>query len=249
MIRLYAPFWGFRRRFSIRELKPRTEDALLSGSAGIMLAASFYSLLQPGLEYGIQRYGSSGIAVILVISGMLLGGGVIWTIHSYAPHEHFHAGREGPDASKLARLLREAGVLLPQLAVAAAVRKLAIRKGVWLLGAVLSALSLFGMAAAAVILEGATAGGGILLMLVFFSLAKGLCSVSAKDVLGKTASKSRRGALMGWSASLSGIAVLAIGLWVGASDLQAAGLRVFAGLLIAGGILSILAAFLFATRF
>jgi len=138
-------------------------------------------------------------------------------------------------------------VLLPQLAVAAAVRKLAIRKGVWLLGAVLSALSLFGMAAAAVILEGATAGGGILLMLVFFSLAKGLCSVSAKDVLGKTASKSRRGALMGWSASLSGIAALAIGLWVGASDLQAAGLRVFAGLLIAGGILWILAALLFAT--
>jgi ZIP family zinc transporter len=69
-----------------------------------MLAASFYSLLQPGLEYGIQRYDSPGIAVILVISGMLLGGGMIWTIHSYAPHEHFHAGREGPDASKLARL-------------------------------------------------------------------------------------------------------------------------------------------------
>ncbi len=31
--------------------------------------------------------------------------------------------------------IREGGVLLPQLAVAAAVRRLAIRKGVWLLGA------------------------------------------------------------------------------------------------------------------
>jgi len=90
--------------YGIRELKPRTEDALLSGAAGVMLAATFYSLLQPGLEYGVQRYGNPGMAVTLVIAGMLLGGGMLWTIHRYAPHEHFHAGREGPDASKLARL-------------------------------------------------------------------------------------------------------------------------------------------------
>jgi hypothetical protein len=143
--------------------------------------------------------------------------------------------------------IREAGVLLPQLAVGAVVRRLSIRKGVWLWGAALSALSLFGMAAVALSLEGAAAGSGILLALVLFSLARGLCSVSAKDVLGKTVSKSRRGALMGWSASLSGVAVLAIGLWLGVADLPGAGLRVFAGLLIAGGILWILAAFLFAT--
>jgi len=142
--------------------------------------------------------------------------------------------------------IREGGVLLPQLAVAAAVRHLAIRKGVWLLGAGLSALSLFGMAAAALALEGSAAGGAILLMLVIFSLARGLCSVSAKDVLGKTVSKSRRGALMGWSASLSGIAVLAIGLWMGTIDLGGSGLGVFAGLLIGGGVLWIVAALFFA---
>jgi ZIP family zinc transporter len=90
--------------YTIGELKPRTEDALLSGAAGIMLAASFYSLLQPGLEYGAQSYGHGAIAVTVVIAGMLLGGGVLWTIHRYAPHEHFHAGREGPDTTKLARL-------------------------------------------------------------------------------------------------------------------------------------------------
>ena len=142
--------------------------------------------------------------------------------------------------------IREAGVLLPQLLVAAAVRNLAIRKGVWLLGALLSALSLMGMAAAAVTLEGAAAGTAILLMLVVFSLARGLCSVSAKDVLGKTVSKSRRGRLMGWSASLSGLAVLGIGLWMGVVDLEEAGLRVFSGLLIAGGVLWLVAALSFA---
>ncbi len=143
--------------------------------------------------------------------------------------------------------IREAGVLLPQLAVAAAVRHLAIRKTVWLAGSLLSALSLFGMAYAALNTSGAAAGSLILLMLVIFSLSRGLCSVSAKDVLGKTVSKSRRGALMGWSASLSGIAVLLIGLWLSTYDMQTAGLNIFAGLLIFGGILWILATLVFAT--
>jgi hypothetical protein len=142
--------------------------------------------------------------------------------------------------------IREAGVLLPQLAVAAAVRSLAIRKGVWLLGAVLSALSLVGMALAALSLQGMAAGGVILLMLVIFSLARGLCSVSAKDVLGKTVSKSRRGALMGWSASLSGLLVLCTGLGLGLIEMDNAGIPVFAGLLMVGGLLWILATFSFA---
>jgi hypothetical protein len=38
---------------------------------------------------------------------------------------------------------------------------------------------------------------GIVGLLVLFSLTRGLCSVSAKDVLGKTVSKARRGNLMG----------------------------------------------------
>ena len=65
--------------------------------------------------------------------------------------------------------IREGGVLLPQLAVAAAVRKLPIRKGVWLLGGLLTGLSLFGMAAAAWSLEGSAAGAAILALLVLFS--------------------------------------------------------------------------------
>ncbi|MDH3221566.1 MAG: MFS transporter [Gammaproteobacteria bacterium] len=142
--------------------------------------------------------------------------------------------------------VREAGVLLPQLLVAAAVRSMPVRKTVWLLGAVLSALSLFGMAWAAASTQGNTAGLVIVLMLVVFSLARGICSVSAKDVLGKTISKSRRGKLMGWSASLSGIFVLGIGLWLGAVDLEGAGTGIFAGLLMAAGILWISSALAFA---
>lgn len=143
--------------------------------------------------------------------------------------------------------IREAGVLLPQLLVAAAVRHLPIRKYVWLLGAVLSALSMFGMAWAAMALDANTAGITIIAMLIVFSLARGICSVSAKDVLGKTVSKSRRGILMGWSASLSGIVVLGIGLWLGTVNPEGAGIGIFSALLMAGGILWIFSAISFAT--
>ena len=108
--------------------------------------------------------------------------------------------------------IREAGVLLPQLLVAAYVRALQRRKIVWLAGALLSALMLFLMAWTASQSSGVLAGWLLLACLVGYSLARGLCSVSAKDVLGKTVSKTRRGRLMGYSASLGGVAMLVIGL-------------------------------------
>ena len=82
----------------------------------------------------------------------------------------------------------------------------------------LSALALFGMAATAVLLDGAAAGWATVTMLVVFSLARGLCSVSAKDVLGKTVSKSRRGRLMGWSAAAGGVLTLALGVWLAGEE-------------------------------
>jgi hypothetical protein len=142
--------------------------------------------------------------------------------------------------------IREAGVLLPQLLVAAVVRHMPVRKTVWMLGALLSAASLLGMAAAAAALDGQAAAIAIVLLLVVFSLARGICSVSAKDVLGKTISKSRRGILMGWSASLSGLVLLVLGAWLAIFDLHAAGISVFAGLLAAGGVLWIVSTLLFA---
>ena len=132
--------------------------------------------------------------------------------------------------------IREAGVLLPQLVVAAIIRRMAIRKSVWLLGAGLSGVALALMAVATGNLSGMAAGWAILGLLIVFSLARGLCSVSAKDVLGKTVSKGKRGTLMGWSAGISGVAVLAVGVYVEwfAGD---APLAVLAWLLAGGGML------------
>lgn len=111
--------------------------------------------------------------------------------------------------------IRETGVLLPQLFVAAAVRHMPLRKPVWLLGGLLSALSLAGMLLVALTLQGAQAGYALIALLIVFSLSRGLCSVSAKDVLGKTVSKSRRGTLMGYSAGIGGLFVLMVGVVLG----------------------------------
>ncbi|NBC47260.1 MAG: MFS transporter [Gammaproteobacteria bacterium] len=108
--------------------------------------------------------------------------------------------------------IREAGVLVPQLAVAAYIRRLPLRKGVWIIGSLASAAALALMAWVAATLSGAVAGWVVVGLLVVFSLARGLCSVSAKDVLGKTVSKSRRGNLMGLSAGIAGTLILGLGL-------------------------------------
>jgi len=141
--------------------------------------------------------------------------------------------------------IRESGVLLPQMAVAAYVRRMPMRRPVWLLGAALSALALFGTAAAALLLDGAAAGWAVIALVVLFSLARGLCSVSAKDVLGKTVSKSRRGRLMGWSAAIGGVLTLALGAWLTVLPLEAAGGVVFAAMLGGAGLMWLLALAIF----
>jgi hypothetical protein len=61
----------------------------------------------------------------------------------------------------------------------------------------------------------------VVALVVVFSLARGLSSVAAKDVLGKTIPKTRRERVNGFSASLAGVATLGIGglmVAVGADD-------------------------------
>jgi ZIP family zinc transporter len=90
--------------FLVRRLSDRTEDVLLSVAAGIMLAASFFSLILPGIERAQQQVGSEGLAVAIVIAGIFLGAVALFLIHRHAPHEHFLTGREGPDIAAVGRV-------------------------------------------------------------------------------------------------------------------------------------------------
>lgn len=107
--------------------------------------------------------------------------------------------------------IRESGALLPQLVIAAYVRRLPVRKWTWVAGSILQALAIFGIGLVAVLFRGWLAGVLVLTCLVFFSLARGLSSVATKDVVGKTIPKGERGQLSGWSESLAGLVTLAIG--------------------------------------
>lgn len=82
----------------------RAQDAMLSGAAGVMLAATFFSLLQPGIEYASLLVAQKAGAVLIVVSGLLLGAAALYLTHRYVPHEHFIMGREGPDATRLRRI-------------------------------------------------------------------------------------------------------------------------------------------------
>lgn len=108
--------------------------------------------------------------------------------------------------------VRESLSLLPQLFVASAVRRHPRRKFFWVWGSVGQGLALAAMVPAVLLLEGAVLGGSVIALLAVFSLARGVCSVAAKDVLGKTVSKTRRGRLTGLSASIAGGVTLLVAL-------------------------------------
>ncbi|MEN8774000.1 MAG: MFS transporter [Akkermansiaceae bacterium] len=106
--------------------------------------------------------------------------------------------------------LRESGALLPQPFLGNYLKRFPKRKWAWSLGATLQGSAIAGCAAVALTLTGVSAGLAVICLLICFSLARGVSSVTSKDLLGKTIPKSKRGQLTGWSGSISGlIAVLA----------------------------------------
>ncbi|OXY83322.1 MFS transporter [Oceanimonas doudoroffii] len=111
--------------------------------------------------------------------------------------------------------IRESGSMLPQLLLGAWVRHMPVRKGAWLWGAGLQAGCLVLMALTALLFSGWLAGVLLLGGLALMSLSRGLCSIAAKDVLGKTIPKNGRGRVTGTGASLAGGLGLLFGLMLG----------------------------------
>lgn len=107
--------------------------------------------------------------------------------------------------------IREAGSLLPQLFLGGVIRQYPIRKWFYVIGSTLQALVILTMAWLVTTMEGMAAGAAVTALLVLFSLARGLCSIASKDVLGKTIPKRRRGLLTGYGASAAGLVTVCIG--------------------------------------
>lgn len=88
----------------VRKLSTRTEDILLSAAAGIMLAASVFSLLLPGIDIGQEQGYSKSNAVLVVLAGMLIGAALLAVIHRYTPHQHFKKTEPGVSTKNLRRI-------------------------------------------------------------------------------------------------------------------------------------------------
>jgi hypothetical protein len=138
--------------------------------------------------------------------------------------------------------LRESLSLLPQLVVAGFVRRAPVRKWFWVGGSVGQAAALVAMAVVAATMAGAAAGAAIVALLAVFSLSRGVCSVAAKDVLGKTISKARRGTLTGYATTVAGVAIVGTGLLLQMAREEDQGAGFFVALLLVAAGLWILAA-------
>ncbi len=90
--------------FTARKVPERLKDGLLGFAAGVMLAASFFSLLLPSLDASERLYGGSVAAASIAVAGLLLGVGALALINERAPHEHFVLGQEGPPTAELRKI-------------------------------------------------------------------------------------------------------------------------------------------------
>src|SRR3569833_148316 len=78
-----------------RGLERHTQDALLGFGAGIMLAASAFSLVLPGLEEARRLGAGAWSAGLLVGVPSLVGAAMTMLLDRVLPHEHFIKGPEG----------------------------------------------------------------------------------------------------------------------------------------------------------
>ncbi len=87
-----------------RPIRGVTEDVLLGFAAGVMLAASFFSLISPALDAAAGRGYGRMCAAMLVVAAILLGALCLWLLNRVLPHEHFVTGRAGMGGEKVRRI-------------------------------------------------------------------------------------------------------------------------------------------------
>ncbi|HOI12095.1 MAG TPA: ZIP family metal transporter [Myxococcota bacterium] len=84
----------------VRQVSRRTQDVMMGFGAGVMLAATSFSLIVPAIDAG----GGGVRAALIVVAGMALGAVFLWLSDRYSPHEHFIKGPEGSDPHRLRRI-------------------------------------------------------------------------------------------------------------------------------------------------
>ena len=71
--------------FLFKTIKPHVMNSMLGFASGVMIAASFWSLLSPAIE---MAEGGPVPAAFVAAIGFLLGGGFLWMSDRLLPHAH-----------------------------------------------------------------------------------------------------------------------------------------------------------------
>lgn len=86
------------------QFSQRTYDTLLGFGAGVMLAASSFSLIIPALASARAQGAGPWGAGSIVGAGILAGAMFLLLVDRVVPHEHFVKGLEGPKARAMKRV-------------------------------------------------------------------------------------------------------------------------------------------------
>lgn len=77
--------------FFVRTVRQRMLDGMLGFAAGVMIAASFWSLLAPSIEMAEAR---GDIPWLPALAGFLAGGAFLWVADQILPHLHLDRPRQ-----------------------------------------------------------------------------------------------------------------------------------------------------------
>ncbi|VVO52297.1 Zinc transporter ZupT [Pseudomonas fluorescens] len=88
----------------LRDIAARTQDIMLGFAAGMMLAASSFSLILPGIAAAQAICGNKLLAACVVVLGLGLGVALMIGLDRFVPHEHQKIGRKGPHAQRINRV-------------------------------------------------------------------------------------------------------------------------------------------------
>lgn len=85
----------------LQGLSQRTEDVMLGFAAGMMLAASSFSLILPGIDAATTLLDHAALGSLVVALGICLGALLMLGLDRFTPHQHEYSGKQGVMSERL----------------------------------------------------------------------------------------------------------------------------------------------------
>lgn len=94
-VALLATSIGALPALAMKNISQMTNNILMGFSAGVMIAASAFSLILPALDMAKEQFQSTIASAAAVGAAIWLGVLFLFFFDRFVPHEHFVTGREG----------------------------------------------------------------------------------------------------------------------------------------------------------